>query len=235
MQKKTILAIDDEIHILELLKYNLQANGFGVICVENVADGMAVLEQELIDIILLDVMLPDMDGITALGMLKKSMYQDIPVIMITAKAEEIDKIIGLELGADDYICKPFSVRELIARVKVVSRRYKAPEGDSVPVIQEEIVYKNMKMDIASHSVTIDDISVELTLKEFELLKILLKNKGRAFTRETLLDRVWGYDYQGESRTVDVHIRYLRGKLEPFGTSNWIETVRGIGYRFIKEN
>ncbi len=224
MIKYNILAIDDEVHILELLKYNLEANGFAVFCGENVAEGMKILAREEIDIILLDVMLPDMDGITALTNLKKSEYKDIPVLLVTAKTDEIDKILGLELGADDYICKPFSVRELIARVKVISRRCKKYDTESQNSPQNAIIFKNLSMDLESHKVSVDGKNLELSLKEFELLKILIKNPGRAFTRETLLDKVWGYDYQGETRTVDVHIRYIRGKLEECGIDGWIETV-----------
>ncbi|OOB77969.1 MAG: DNA-binding response regulator [Epulopiscium sp. Nuni2H_MBin001] len=231
--KYNVLAIDDEIHILELLKYNLEATGFCVHCAQTVTDGMRGLEENEIDIILLDVMLPDMDGVTALKNLKQSPYKEIPVIMVTAKVDEIDKIIGLELGADDYICKPFSVRELIARVKVMTRRYK--KEDLIKEVSNEIIqFRGLQMDLISHSVSINNEFIEFSLKEFELLKILLENRGRVFTRETLLDRVWGYDYQGETRTVDVHIRYLRGKLEDYKIDNWIETVRGVGYRFIKD-
>ncbi len=155
--KYNVLTIDDEVHILELLKYNLESNGFSAFEAETVAEGMEVLENNQIDIILLDVMLPDMDGVTALRNLKQSKYKDIPVIMVTAKVEEIDKIIGLELGADDYICKPFSVRELIARVKVISRRYKKESEAKVisEVKETEILqFKELKMDIVSHLVSV---------------------------------------------------------------------------------
>ncbi|ONI43651.1 DNA-binding response regulator [Candidatus Epulonipiscioides gigas] len=230
MEKKNILAIDDEIHILELLRYNLETNGFTVFTAENVEDGMNILLKNKIEAILLDIMLPDVDGITALKNLKNSAYKEIPIILVSAKADEIDKIIGLELGADDYITKPFSVRELVTRVKVACRRKKETKIEDT----NTIVYKNLEMDIFSHEVKIGDVFVELSFKEFELLKILLENKGRVLTRNILLDKIWGYDYEGETRTVDVHIRYLRGKFEKFGCGGWIETVRGIGYKFTKE-
>ncbi|OON97260.1 MAG: DNA-binding response regulator [Epulopiscium sp. Nele67-Bin005] len=231
MRKKSVLAIDDEQHILELLKYNLEANGYEVHTATSVYIGLEILKSVKIDVVLLDMMLPDVDGLSALKDIKSSEYKDIPVIMVTAKTDEIDKIIGLELGADDYICKPFSVRELIARVKVVSRRYKGDNGEET---KNELTCKNLKMDLLSHRVTFEGDKIDLTLKEFELLRLLMENRGRAFTREALLDRVWGYDYTGETRTVDVHIRYLRGKMEPYNIDTWIETVRGVGYRFIKE-
>ncbi|OOB79093.1 MAG: DNA-binding response regulator [Epulopiscium sp. Nuni2H_MBin003] len=229
MENKNVLAIDDELHILELLKYNLESAGFKAFCALNAEEGFNILENYQIDVILLDVMLPDIDGISILKSLKETKFKEIPVIMVTAKTDEIDRIIGLELGADDYISKPFSVRELIARVKVVSRRSKKGENN-----HDYIVYKNMQMDLSSHELKIDGKLVELSYKEFGLLKILLENKGRVLTREILLDKIWGYDYQGETRTVDVHVRYLRGKFEKFGYAHWIETVRGVGYKFIKE-
>lgn len=234
MAKYTVLIIDDEEHILELMDYNLSMNGFEVFTATCIKEADVVLENEQIDLMLLDIMLPDLDGMSALKKYRLAPHtKDIPIIMVTAKAEEIDKIIGLELGADDYITKPFSVREVVARVNAVIRRNvrveKAPE-----VQVEEYVHKGLKLDIESHSVFYEDKVLELTFKEFEILKLLMKNKGRVMTREVLLDRIWGYEYVGETRTVDVHIRYLRSKLSQYGLEECIETVRGVGYRFEKE-
>lgn len=234
MEKKAILAIDDEEHILELLRYNLESNGFEVYTATTVKEGKDIVNQKKIDLILLDIMLPDMDGITALRQFKMDEKTKwIPIIMVTAKSEEIDKIIGLELGADDYIAKPFSVRELVARAKVVMRR------NQVPPIQNsesnnKLNHKALELDIESHTVSYDGQVIELTLKEFEILKLLMKNKGKVLTREVLLDKIWGYDYYGETRTVDVHIRYLRSKLDEYKLGDCIETVRGVGYKFIRE-
>ncbi|MGL5677698.1 MAG: response regulator [Cellulosilyticaceae bacterium] len=237
MQKPIILAIDDEEHILELIKYNLEASGFEVKTATTVKSAFEQLEKNHFDGILLDIMLPDMDGMTALKKIRgNESTQDIPVLMVTAKAEEIDKIIGLELGADDYITKPFSVRELVARVHAVIRRNRR---DKVQVQEEEVKvnalsYEKLVVDKESHKVFYGGEEIELTYKEFELLKLLMSNKEKVFTREMLLDQIWGYDYYGETRTVDVHIRYLRSKLQPYELDHAIETVRGVGYRFAKE-
>ena len=234
MEKKVVLAIDDEEHILELLMYNLESSGFVVHTATSVKEGFDILNQNAVDIILLDIMLPDMDGVTALRQLKSEEHtKDIPVIMVTAKSEEIDKIIGLELGAEDYVSKPFSVRELVARVKVVARRQKNSEKP-VEEQKNKLSYKGLELDIDSHTVTFNENIIDLTLKEFEILKLLLQNQGKVLTREMLLDKIWGYDYYGETRTVDVHIRYLRGKLDDYNIGSCIETVRGVGYKFAKE-
>ena len=157
---------------------------------------------------------------------KDSVIANIPVIMITAKGEEVDKILGLELGADDYITKPFSIRELIARVKALIRRTSSSMPDHI------YKFSNISIDFNKHEILKDDTKIDLTLKEFELLEILIKNKGRVMTRDFLLDKIWGYEYIGETRTVDVHIRHLRQKVEDDDKSpKYIETVRGIGYRF----
>lgn len=232
MDKRMILAIDDEEHILELIQYNLEANGFDVVTATSIAEAHKQLENHEIELILLDIMLPDMDGMTALrGFRTKEETKYIPIIMVTAKAEEIDKILGLELGADDYITKPFSVRELVARVKALVRReYRQPKVE----VKNKLVFKGLELDLDSHKASCEQDLIELTLKEFELLKLFLQNQGKVFKREDLLDKIWGYDYYGETRTVDVHIRYLRSKLEKYGLEDSIETVRGVGYRFVKE-
>lgn len=234
MSKYAVLIIDDEEHILELLEYNLLTNGFKVFTATCINEADEILKNEKIDLMLLDIMLPDLDGMSALKKYRQDVRtKNIPIIMVTAKAEEIDKIIGLELGADDYITKPFSVREVIARINAVIRR-NGRAGQVVEESIEEYAHKGLKLDIESHSVCYQDQLIELTYKEFEILKLLMKNKGRVMTREVLLDRIWGYEYVGETRTVDVHIRYLRAKLSQYGLEECIETVRGVGYRFEKE-
>ncbi len=238
MQKPTILVIDDEQNILELIRYNLETNGFSVHTATTVEQGLTFLASEQCALILLDVMLPDIDGITALKKLRTwEKTKDTPIMMLTAKAEEIDKIIGLELGADDYVTKPFSVKELIARINAVLRRH--TRSDEVGSKEQAstaavLVYKHLKLHLESYKVTCNDTQLELTHKEFELLKLLMTNKEKVFTREVLLERIWGYEYYGETRTVDVHIRYLRSKLGVYELADAIETVRGVGYRFAKE-
>lgn len=235
MKKNTILAIDDEEHILELLRYNLETNGFNVFTATSIKEAYTVLDKEEIQTILLDIMLPDRDGMTALKHFREEeKTKNIPIIMVTAKNEEIDKIIGLELGADDYISKPFSVRELVARVKAVIRRNDRNQGTDEEKETQSMKFKNLEMDVESHILTINGEKIELTFKEFEILRLLMSNQGKVLTRETLLDKIWGYDYYGETRTVDVHIRYLRSKLDGYSMGDCIETVRGVGYKFIKE-
>lgn len=224
MDKKRILVVDDEQHILELLEYNLVENGYEVKTVDN---GKGVLDLVLkgsFDLILLDVMLPEINGIEICKKLKHEMKIETPIIMLTAKSEEIDKILGLELGADDYITKPFSVRELLARIKVVTRRYEKKEQQSNKIQVHDIV-----IDIDRHEVKCKDRIIDLTYKEFELLKKFAQNRGKVLTRDYLLDTIWGYDYIGETRTVDVHVRYLRKKIGE-NESKYIETIRGIGYK-----
>lgn len=235
MEKKHIVVIDDEEHILELVKYNLEGNGFKVSLFMSAEEAIQILKEEIVDAILLDVMLPGIDGISALEQFRKlSTTKDIPILLVTAKSEEIDKVLGLELGADDYITKPFSVRELVARVKAVVRRNERSQDRKLDTSGHRINIRDLELDIESHLLTYKDEAIELTFKEFEILKLLMMNKGRVLTREMILDKVWGYDYYGETRTVDVHIRYLRVKLDAFHIGDYIETVRGVGYKFIKE-
>lgn len=227
MAGEKILIIDDEQHIVELLKYNLETNGYKVYFSLNGKEGLSIAFDKKPDLILLDIMLPEMDGYDVCKELRKNKEtKAIPVIMLTAKSEELDKILGLELGADDYITKPFSVRELLARVKAVLRRNL--KEDEHEVYQ----YEDLIIDIEKVEVRKKDKLIELTLKEFELLKLLIINKGKVLTRDFLLDKVWGYEYYGETRTVDVHVRHLRQKIEDDDSNpSYIETVRGIGYRF----
>ncbi len=222
-----ILVVDDEQSIRELLEFNLKKNGYETL---TAADGREALQKaEGTDLILLDLMLPEIDGIEVCRRLKTAARTaDIPIIMLTAKAEEVDRIIGLEMGADDYVAKPFSMRELMARIKAVLRRSSSSDRNNSNVL----VIGRLKIDFASYQVWLADASVPLTPKEFDLLKLLVTNQGRAFSRDELLERVWGYEYYGDTRTVDVHIRHLRSKLAADeALSNAIETVRGVGYLF----
>lgn len=222
-----ILVVDDEQSIRELLEFNLKKNGYETL---TAADGLEALQKaEGTDLILLDLMLPEIDGIEVCRRLKTAARTaDIPIIMLTAKAEEVDRIIGLEMGADDYVAKPFSMRELMARIKAVLRRSSSSDRNNSNVL----VIGRLKIDFASYQVWLAGASVPLTPKEFDLLKLLVTNQGRAFSRDELLERVWGYEYYGDTRTVDVHIRHLRSKLAADeALSNAIETVRGVGYLF----
>lgn len=227
MAGERILIIDDEMNIVELLKYNLETNGYKVIYALTGKEGLTYSLQNKPDLILLDIMLPEVDGFDICKEIKKNKdTENIPIIMLTAKSEEFDKILGLELGADDYITKPFSVRELLARIKVVLRRNHKEDKSEV------INTGDLIIDFNKHEVIKKGEKIELTLKEFELLKLLILNKGKVMTRDFLLDKVWGYEYYGETRTVDVHVRHLRQKLEDDDKNpDYIETVRGIGYKF----
>ncbi|MDR7869011.1 MAG: response regulator transcription factor [Sporomusaceae bacterium] len=226
----TILVVDDEANIRQLVRYNLEKEGFT--CSE-AADGQACLEsvrRERPDLIILDIMLPEKDGLEVCRQLKaQAATAAIPIIMLTAKAEEIDTILGLEMGADDYMTKPFSPRELTARVKAVLRR-----SQKEPQQADELAAGRVRLNLLRHEAFLGEERLELTPKEYELLKLFLANIGRAFSRDQLLETVWGYEYAGDSRTVDVHIRHLRLKLagEP-AVAQAIETVRGVGYRLGK--
>ena len=225
-----ILAVDDEDSIRELLELQLKRNGYETL---TAADGQAALEQAAqADLVLLDVMLPGIDGLEVCRRLKADpSTQAIPVIMLTAKSEEIDKVLGLELGADDYMVKPFSVRELLARIKAVLRRSQG----SQPAVEQQRTIGPLVMDFSSYTARIGTERLMLTPKEYELLKLLVTNPGRAFMRDELLERVWGYEYYGDTRTVDVHIRHLRAKLAAVPElAEAIETVRGVGYRFARK-
>ena len=227
MAGENILIVDDEEHILELIKFNLEKNGYKVITAGNGIEALKLVRSGMPQLVLLDLMLPGMDGYDVCKEIRKdNSISSTPIIMLSAKGEELDKIIGLELGADDYITKPFSVRELLARVKAVLRR------TTIQIIDKSYKFGNIIIDFEKHEVVKDGERVELTLKEFELLEMLTKNKGRVMTRDFLLDEIWGYEYVGETRTVDVHIRHLRQKIEIDDKNpTYIETVRGIGYRF----
>ena len=225
-KEKTILVVDDEEHILELVRFNLEKSGYQVVTAETGSEAMELLKQQPVDLLILDLMLPDVEGIDVCKQLRASdAHAALPIIMLTAKSEELDRILGLELGADDYLTKPFSVKELVARVKTLLRR-----TGQMTASGTQISWENLVMDLNKHEVTVDQVSLEFTLKEFELLRFLLGNRGRVLSRYYLLDEIWGYDYFGETRTVDVHIRNIRRKLSDAGVEDMIETVRGIGYK-----
>lgn len=220
--RKMIFCVEDDRSIRELVVYTLLNTGFEAKGMENGEELFAALKTEIPQLILLDIMLPDTDGIEILKTLReKKETKKIPVILVTAKGTEIDKVIGLDSGADDYITKPFGMMELISRIKAVLRRTEDASA-------KELSYKSITINLTAHTVFADKMPVELTLKEFEVLVLLMKNIGAVLTRDTLLENIWGYDFDGETRTVDVHIRTLRSKLGASG--DIIETVRGVGYR-----
>ncbi|AFM42625.1 response regulator with CheY-like receiver domain and winged-helix DNA-binding domain [Desulfosporosinus acidiphilus SJ4] len=224
----TILVVDDEEPIQELLRFNLEKEGYQVRVAKDGPEALANLEKEQPDLLVLDVMLPGMDGLEVCRRLRLNpKYQQLPIIMLTAKGEEIDKVLGLELGADDYMTKPFSPRELLARIKARLRRLTIPEDSETMIVRGEL-----RIDISGFRVLIRGEEVELTPKEFELLRVFAAHPGKVYSRDELLERIWGYEYHGDTRTVDVHVRHLRLKIE-LDPSNpeYIETLRGIGYRF----
>ncbi len=224
---KKILVVDDEQHITELIQFNLKSYGFDVITCDNGEDAVLLSQKEMPELVILDLMLPGIDGLEACRRIRNNeKTAKIPIIMLTAKGEEADKVLGLELGADDYLTKPFSVRELLARIRAILRRVEETSKK-----MDRIQVYDICIDVEKHEVTKGDQKIDLTLKEFELLKILALHRGKVLSRDFLLDRVWGYDYIGESRTVDVHIRYLRKKIEDDDRDpTYIETIRGIGYK-----
>ena len=222
-----IYCVEDESAIRDLMVYTLQVSGFDAQGFENDADFWAAMKEQRPELIILDVMLPGEDGLTILRKLRSSpVTTDIPVIMATAKDSEYDKVIGLDSGADDYLAKPFGMMEMVSRIKAVLRR----AGNRQPMI---LSYGMLVLDENRHAVTIDGKAVLLTLKEYELLKLFMESPGRVFTRDNILSSVWGVDFAGETRTVDVHIGTLRTKLEKAG--DYIRTVRGVGYKLEEDN
>ena len=218
-----IYCLEDERNIRELIVYTLQSSGFDAIGFSNSVDFFYAVEKEKPELALLDIMLPMENGLSVLKKMKASpMMQDIPVIMVTAKGSEFDKVTGLNLGADDYIAKPFGMMEFVARVRAVLRR------GGLKAKSTDVMYKNLIIKTEKHQVLADDQVVELTLKEYELLKYLIENQGIVLSRNQILEHIWGYDFDGETRTVDVHIRTMRQKLGEYG--KYVETVRGVGYR-----
>jgi two-component system alkaline phosphatase synthesis response regulator PhoP len=231
MQK--ILVIEDEEAIVTLIKFNLEKAGYKVVTAFDGLEALRLIEQERPDLILLDLMLPGMDGMEVLKQVRQN-KNNTPVMMLTARGEELDKILGLELGADDYLTKPFSPREVVARVKAILRRSR---GNMNQAAEEEVIkLGEITIQPESYQAYYRDQLLELTPKEFELLLYLVRNKGRVLTREQLLNNVWNYDFMGDSRIVDVHISHLRDKIEEDSRQpKYIKTIRGLGYKMEEPN
>ncbi|MDF2557235.1 MAG: Response regulator consisting of a CheY-like receiver domain and a winged-helix DNA-binding domain [Bacillales bacterium] len=220
-----VFIVEDDENIRELVLYALKSSGFEAFGFENGRDFFEKMLSDKVDLVILDIMLPGEDGLSILKKLRSNQQTSrLPIIMLTAKGSEYDRVLGLDLGADDYLTKPFSILELISRIKSVLRRgiNETEKPSSL------LVFGNIQMDTTKHQVLIDNHSITLTLKEYELLKFLIINKGIVLTREKLMNAIWGFDYQGESRTIDMHIKSLRQKLESAG--NLIKTIRGVGYK-----
>lgn len=223
---KRILIIEDEPTLVATLRYNLEHDGYQVASASDGAEGIAAARAQRPDLVLLDLMLPTMDGFEVCRLLRREM--SAPILMLTAKSDEVDKVVGLELGADDYVTKPFSMRELLARVRALLRRAEVAPSDE----GERLVAGELEIDLGRRTASRKGERLSLKPKEFELLLFFLRNRGRAFTREQLLNQIWGYDFVGDTRTVDVHIRWLRQKIEDDpGKPTRLLTVRGVGYRF----
>ncbi|WP_136089189.1 response regulator transcription factor [Auritidibacter ignavus] len=221
-----ILVVEDEPSISDPLSYLLEREGFETTVVEDGNEAVEEFERHGADLVLLDLMLPGQSGTEVVRQIRQN--STVPVIMLTAKDSEIDKVVGLELGADDYVTKPYSSRELVARVRAVLRRQSEPEDTEASIIEAG----NVRMDVERHVVSVDGENIAMPLKEFELLEMLLRNSGRVLTRGQLIDRVWGPDYAGDSKTLDVHVKRLRTKIEPDPAEpRYLVTVRGLGYKF----
>lgn len=227
-----IFCVEDDASIRKLIVYTLESTGFEAIGFEDGASFLEAVTEELPELVILDIMLPGMDGMEILSRMKQDeRLEAIPVIMATAKGTEYDKVQGLDAGADDYLAKPFGMLELVSRVKAVLRRSQRNSEANRNGVKDVIELNGISMDVKKHEISAGGEIIALTLKEFELLKRLLQNPDTVLTRENLLTEIWGYDYYGETRTVDVHVRTLRQKLGEYGDR--IETVRGMGYRISK--
>ena len=221
---RRVLVVDDEENIRDLATLYLQKEGFTVEAAVDGTDAVARFSQVQPALVILDVMMPGMDGFEVCREIRRD--SSVPILMLTARNDDVDKIVGLELGADDYMTKPFNPREMVARVKAILRRF---EGGRKP--QNALVVANLSLDKARREIRIDDEPIDLRTKEFDLLTAFIENPGIALTREQLLESVWGYDYAGETRTVDVHVQHLRSKL--YGANVSIETLRGVGYKLVE--
>ena len=224
VNKTRILVIDDDVNICELIRLYLEKEGYEVLCVYNGKRGLECFSEFTPNLVVLDIMLPGADGWQVCREIRK--ISNIPIIMLTAKGETFDKVLGLELGADDYMVKPFEPKELVARVKAVLRRYEHKDFDS-----QEVVYPNLVVNRTNYSVKMNGKELELPPKELELLFFLASNPNKVFTREQLLEHVWGFDFYGDSRTVDVHVKRLREKIDLPGQIWQLKTVWGVGYKF----
>lgn len=225
MSAKKILIVDDDANITELIRLYFDKEGFLTVCASNGKEALEKFRSEDIALIILDIMMPEMDGWQVCREIRRT--SNVPIIMLTAKGETFDKVLGLELGADDYMVKPFETKELVARVKAVLRRFDTKSDDN----SKEISYTNLSVNLSNYELKLNGEIIEIPPKELELLYFLASNPNRVFTREQLLEEVWGFDYFGDSRTVDVHIKRLREKLEGV-QGNWqLKTVWGVGYKF----
>lgn len=227
-----VLVVEDEPTLLETLEYNLAREGYEVHTADDGPTALEVARREHPDLILLDVMLPGLDGFEVCRILRQEM--SVPVLMLTARDEEVDKVVGLEMGADDYMTKPFSMRELLARVRAMLRRVEMlqREAASAHDTAPPIAAGDLEIDTGRHRVSLSGVPIALSPREFELLSFLASNRGQVLSRDVLLDRVWGYEYVGDTRTVDVHVRWLRQKIEADpGNPTHLLTVRGVGYKF----
>ena len=222
--KTNILIIDDDVNICELIRLYIEKEGYSAIVAYDGIKGIEAFRKNAPSLVLLDLMLPGMDGLQVCREIRK--LSNIPIIMLTAKGETFDKVLGLELGADDYIVKPFDTKELVARIKAVLRRIENKTSDN-----EEVIYPNLVVNKTNYTLKLNGDTLELPPKELELIYFLASNPNKVFTREQLLDQVWGYDFYGDSRTVDVHVKRIREKIE-LEDSNWrLKTVWGVGYKF----
>lgn len=228
---KKVLIVDDEPSIVKLVQYNLEKNGYQTVIATDGEQALEKVKQDQPDLLILDLMLPKVDGLEVCRQVRNN-NRHLPILMLTAKTEELDKVLGLELGADDYITKPFSPRELVARVKAVFRRMEAIRAEGESEESPLLTIGELTIDTEGYEVRRDNEAVDLTPKEFELLVYLARNRGRVLSRDQLLNAVWDYDYIGDSRIVDVHVSHLRDKLEQDTRKPvYIRTVRGIGYKF----
>ena len=221
-----VLVVEDEESFSDALSYMLRREGYEVAIAVTGPDALATFDRSGADLVLLDLMLPGLSGTEVCRGLRQR--SNVPIIIVTARDSEVDKVVGLELGADDYVTKPFSSRELVARIRAVLRRGGEPED----LITNALEAGPVRMDVERHTVAVDGVAVSLPLKEFDLLELLLRNAGRVLTRGQLIDRVWGADYVGDTKTLDVHVKRLRSKIEPDPANpKYLVTVRGLGYKF----
>ncbi len=228
-RKKKVLIVDDDTNICELLRLYIDKDGFDVAIANTGTQALKLFEQEKPDLIMLDIMLPELDGWQVCREIRKT--SQVPIIMLTAKGEVFDKILGLELGADDYVVKPFEAKEIVARIHAVLRRTSANEAPNV----KEVTWDKLSINLTNYELKVDGVQVDTPPKEMELLYHLASNPNRVFTRDALLDEVWGFDYYGDSRTVDVHVKRLREKIDGVSPQWELKTVWGVGYKFeVKE-
>lgn len=227
MTNRSVLVVEDEENLAEALRYNLEHEGYAVLTAKDGASGLETARTALPDLVILDVMLPNLDGLEVCRILRRE--TDVPILMLTARGEEIDRVVGLEIGADDYVTKPFSMRELMARVRAMLRRPRKTASDRMA---EPLRSGSLAVDVDAHQASLNGEELRLKPREFDLLVLFMRNPGRAFTRDQVLENLWGHDYIGDVRTVDVHVRWLREKIEADpSTPARIITIRGHGYRF----